>query len=230
MRSVKTALALAFALCATSAMAQSSVYIVGGIGAGKAKLNGTDFPTAGEAEGFLEEEAGLGAGALAGTVNRTIDDKDTTWNIAIGYRFNRTWAAELGYANLGEYNVRYSDTLGLGISDSMNYDVTALKLAGVGTFPVGQSFSLLGKLGLARTTAENSETFSGLGTGASQTFKKSKTRLFWGIGAQYDFSQKVGIRVEYEDYGKVGANFTDAGNEPGEAKISTINLNLVYSF
>lgn len=230
MKSVKAALALTFAVCATSAFAQSNVYVVGGIGSGKAKFNGTDFPTGGEAETFLEEEAGLAAGALAGAINRTIDDKDTTWNIAIGYRFTQNWSAELGYANLGEYNVRYTDNLGLGLTDNSNYEVTALKLAGVGSFPVAQGFSLLGKLGLARTTAENTANVSALGVTDSQTLKKNKTRLFWGVGAQYDFNRNIGVRVEYEDYGKVGANFTDAGNEPGEAKISTLNLNLVYSF
>ena len=110
-----------------------------------------------------------------------------------------------------------------------DYEVKAWKLAGVGTLPLGRSFSVLGKLGVARTTAELSETSLDLGVPGSLNRKKSRNRLFWGIGAQYDFSQRLGLRLEYENYGDVGSRLTNSDG-PVEAEVSSINLNLVYSF
>jgi OOP family OmpA-OmpF porin len=213
MRLFRTVVAVGAALLATSALAQSGLYITGGVGMGKAKFSDTDFP----------QDANF---------DRTSDTQDSTWNIGIGYRFSRNLAAELGYAELGEYNVRYANGRGpeAGNSFDQNYEVKAWKLAGVGLLPLGSSFSLLGKLGFARTTAELTDNFVEAGVPGTFNGKKSRNRLFWGIGAQYDFTPRLGLRLEYEDYGKVGAHLTGTGNEPGEAKISTFNLNVVYGF
>jgi OOP family OmpA-OmpF porin len=231
MKLASTGLALALALACGGAAAQTGLYVIGGLGQGKAKFDSSDFPGAAGAEEFLEEEAGVAPGTFAGLVSRSDDTSDMTWNIGIGYRFHRNFAAEAGYAHLGDYNVRYSGNgAAAGLSDNSDYKVTALKLAAVGFLPVADRFSVLAKLGFARTTAENDFTIVAGGTD-SGTLKENKNRVFWGIGAQYDFSPKMGVRIEYEDYGKVGASFSgNTGNEPGEAKISTFNANLIFSF
>lgn len=214
-----------------AAHAQSSPwYVVGGIGQGKAKFNNSDYPGAAEAEASLEDDLGLASGTLAGALTRSVDDTDTTWNIGVGYRINRNFAVELGYANLGEYNVSYRTSLAGGVSDSTDYEVSAWKLAAVGMLPLAHGFSIIGKLGFARTEAQAEFRFTASGIDESDRAKEARNGVFWGVGAQYDFNAKVGVRAEYENYGKVGEKFTDAGNEPGEAKISTFNVNLVYSF
>ena len=215
MGKLKTALAFALALFATTPLAQTGIYIVGGVGLGQAKFNGTDFP-------------------VEATFNRALDEKDTTWNIGVGYRFHPNAAVELGYASLGKYSARYTG-FGPSAGDSSrdDYEVTAWKLAAVGQFPLAQGFSILGKLGFAASKAEDEFTDVTGGTTTVSHPKKSKTKLLWGVGAQYDFMRNIGLRLEYENFGEVGAGFTNSGNdanEPGRAKISTINLNLVYSF
>src|SRR5262245_4027168 len=123
MKQLSRIIAVALALCAGSAFAQSGLYVIGGIGQGMADFNGTDFPT----------EAGF---------ERNLDDKNTSWNFGIGYRFHRHGAVELGYASLGEHNVRYTGTGAFaGDSATSAYDVTAWKVAAVGIYPVTQQFS-----------------------------------------------------------------------------------------
>lgn len=211
MKQMKTFLGFALVLCASSVFAQAGIYVTGGIGQGHAKFNGGDFP----------DEAGF---------DKSIDDKDTTWNIGVGYRFHRNIAVELGYAHLGEHKVRYTGTGAFAGEESTDdYEVTAWKLAAVGMFPVVQQLSIVGKLGLARTKVEDRFTETIAGVTTSETASKSKNRVFWGIGAQYDFTANIGARLEYESYGTVGSEIgADAGT--GRAKISTFNLNLVYAF
>ena len=211
MKQLSRVLAFALALCASSAFAQTGVYVIGGLGQGMADFNGTDFPTDPDFE-------------------RRVDDKDTTWNIGVGYRFHRNVAVELGYASLGEYNVRYTGT-GAFAGESANdaYEVTAWKLAAVGFLPVMENFSLIGKLGVALTKVEDrfSETIGGVTESLSTS--KSKSTLLWGLGAQYDFTKNLGVRAEYENFGTVGSEITDDSGT-GRAKISSFSLNVVYSF
>jgi OOP family OmpA-OmpF porin len=213
-KKLKAFLTLGLALCAGSAFAQaglSGLYVTGGIGQGKAKFDTSDF----------SDEPGF---------ERSFDDKDMTWNIGVGYRFHRNIAVELGYANLGEYQVSYTGT-GATAGDFArdDYEVTAWKLAAVGLLPVVQQLSVIGKLGIAATKVDDEFTASSAGVPESGGAKKTRTQLFWGVGAQYDFTRNVGLRLEYENYGTVGSEFDD-DNGTGRAKVSTFNLNLLYSF
>ena len=69
---------------------------------------------------------GIGVGAA-----RTDADK-TSWSLYGGYQFNQTWGLELGYADLGRYR---------------GSDIESWSLAGTATLPLGERWSLLGKMG-----------------------------------------------------------------------------------
>lgn len=181
----------------------------GGIGVGQSKveLNSADFgPAAGE------------------TVS--IDDKDTAWKFFGGYKFTQNFAAELGYAKLGEFSARFADAGGDLFTD--NYEATSWNLAAVGTLPLSGSFSVLGKLGLTRNENE-------LSSSDGSSTKDTESRLFWGVGAQYDFSPRVGVRLEYEDFGRFGSAFVDdpvTGNfsGSGRAEVTMVSLSLIARF
>jgi OmpA-OmpF porin, OOP family len=215
MKQLSRLIALALALCAGPALAQDAsrhgVYLIGGIGQGMADFNSSDFPTDPD-------------------FDRQLDDRATTWNIGVGYRFHRNIAVELGYASLGEYNARYTGTGAFaGETTNDEYDVTAWKLAAVGILPVMQQLSLIGKLGVALTRVENRFSESIGGVTASESASKSKSTLLWGLGAQYDVTKNLGLRAEYESFGTVGSEITDDSGT-GRAKIASFNLNVVYSF
>ncbi len=95
-----------------------------------------------------------------------------------------------------------------------------LKVSATGKFPIAGPFSLIGKVGIARTTVDLSATNS-LG---SYSANATSTKLAWGVGAQFDLSDSLGIRAQYEDFGDVG----DANT--GTAKISMISAGVVMKF
>src|SRR5690606_11097829 len=75
------------------------------------------------------------------------DDKDTAWRHFAGYQFHPNFAVELGYADLGEVS---ASAPGLNAS----VEATALDLVAVGSIPLGDRFSLFGKVGAYRGEAE----------------------------------------------------------------------------
>ena len=112
-------------------------------------------------------------------------NSSTAIGVLGGYSFNQNVAAEVAYTNLGS-----ADT-------NLNTSVTGhvFTIAAVGSLPLNKEFSLLGKLGLASSTIEESG------------YSESKTDLTYGIGAQYNVSKTVGIRLGYDSF-KVGSSNT----------------------
>jgi OOP family OmpA-OmpF porin len=122
----------------------------------------------------------LAQGALAGgyvglDVGQTEigDEDDTGFKIFGGYQFHPNLAAELGYGLL---------------FDKGGVEVTSLEALAVGMFPVANQFSIFVKLGLARLESE--------GFGESET----DTELTYGIGAQYDVTRNLGVRLQWQRY------------------------------
>lgn len=116
----------------------------------------------------------LGAGAGSAKT----DNREDSWKLYGGYQFNPTWGAEFGYNDLGQYG---------------GADVEAWTLAGTGTMPLNQQWSLLGKLGVA----SNRPQYAGAG---------DRTDLYVGLGVGYSLSRNLGLRLEYEDFGKLSKN------------------------
>ena len=121
------------------------------------------------------------------------DDKDTAFRLFGGYQFNRNIAAELGYASLGKVKLS-----GPGFSGSV--EGTAWDLSAVGSWPLANQFSVLGRLGFARTEGKGGGDFGG---------SDNKTGVTFGLGAQYDFSRNLGLRGEWQRY-KVNAAGDDS--------------------
>lgn len=112
-------------------------------------------------------------GADVGTTDLEGADDDTALRILGGYQINRTFAAELGYGML---------------YDKGGVDVTAWELVGIGSFPLGNRFSVFGKLGLAMWEVE------------AGAFDDDGTDLTYGIGLQYDLSNRLGLRGQWQRY------------------------------
>lgn len=135
--------------------------------------------------------------AGAGVGQADTDSSETSWKLYGGYQINPTWGVELGYNDLGRYSG----------SNIQNWTI-----AGTGTMPLNANWALLGKLGLA----SNRPSF----TGAS-----NHTALLMGIGVGYSFSKNVGVRLEYEDFGKL-SNVSNGSNSRG----SNLGLSVKYTF
>ena len=129
------------------------------------------------------------------------DDKDTAWRILGGYQFNRHFAAELGYHNLGEASAAGGALEG-----------TAWELVGIGAYPLVDKLSVYGKLGVYRGELE--------APGAEET----NTDFTFGVGLQYDLLKSVGVRGEWQRYSKMG------GGNLVETDVDVLSVGVVYRF
>ncbi len=113
-----------------------------------------------------------------------------------GYQFNKNLAAEVQFTGVG----KATDVAGNTIKGD------ALSLTAVGMLPMSDSFALLGKLGVASTKT----TASGLATNLGA----SRTGVTFGLGAQYNVTPNVGLRMGWDRYAvaTTTAGVTSKGN------------------
>jgi OmpA-OmpF porin, OOP family len=138
------------------------------------------------------------------------DDADTGWKIFGGYQFNRNFAAEVAYTDLGE--TKFSDP-----TDSVTFRPTALEVVGVGMYPFPEGFTLYGKLGFYRAETKLDSTF-----GFSE--KDSNTDVTFGLGGRYDFNRNFAVRVEWQRYMDVG------GDDIGTSDIDMLSVGVLWKF
>jgi OOP family OmpA-OmpF porin len=145
------------------------------------------------------------------------DDSDFGWKILAGRKFNRHFAVEGGYFNLGEFGYTAHTT---GGNQTGATKFQGLNLDAVGILPLSQKFAALGRIGLTYTEAKG--TFSGVGVDDPSP-KKSEGNYKVGAGLQYDFTNSLGMRAEWERY-----RVNDAVGNKGSVDMLTVGL--VYIF
>jgi OOP family OmpA-OmpF porin len=159
------------------------------------------------------------SGLPAGSTWTGCKETATMYRIAGGYQFAPMWGAEVSYGDLGKASLGSGVVFGIPVSG--DYESSGIQISATGTFPLGDAFSLIGKLGIARTDVKVSA--SGAGISASQS--DTTTNLAYGIGAQYDFTKTVAVRAQYEDLGTVGND-----NTTGTAKVTLFSAGIVLKF
>jgi OmpA-OmpF porin, OOP family len=132
-------------------------------------------------------------GAGVGSVKN--DNREDSWKLYAGYQFDRTWGMEVAYNDLGQYR---------------GADIESWSLAGTGTIPLNESWALMAKLG----ATSNRSDFAGGG---------NHTTLLAGVGVSYSFTKNIGVRLEYEDFGKLA----DTGND---SRGKNVALSVKYGF
>jgi OmpA-OmpF porin, OOP family len=188
---------------------QAGLYLGAGIGATKAKFG----------DGFASGIAGI---------EENKDESDKGGKLFAGVQFNRWFALELAYADLGRFSYDYNAA---GANVSTEYRVKAWNLSGQLGLPFSNRFSVLVRGGAGRMKAERETTAASGGLDAVLTAagvpisgSKSRTNLSWGFGAEYDFSRALGLRLDYDNYGRVG------DGSVGRARIGMYSLNAIVRF
>ena len=143
----------------------------------------------------------------------TCDDTDTAWKIYGGLEVNEYISMEVGYADLGEAKISGAT--------SGTAEVNGMTIQVVGTYALNPSFSLIGRGGMNVLNLEINETTGGVHS------NKGDTDVAWslGLGAQYNLSKSVGLRMEWERYFEVGDPDTT-----GEADVDLISAGVVFKF
>jgi OOP family OmpA-OmpF porin len=156
------------------------------------------------------------------------DDTDVGWKIFAGYQFNRFFAVEGGYVDLGKASASVSGVqdpfFECGtISGSLEAEAWGAFASAVATIPIGQRFGIFGKVGGAYTDAEltASGTSSLCGAG-SDSLSDDGVNLTFGVGAKFDILRNLSIRAEWERFNDVGGDF--------EADVDLISAGVAYKF
>jgi OOP family OmpA-OmpF porin len=133
------------------------------------------------------------------------------FEFGIGYTFTPTLAAELSYHKFGDSTLTNAQN---GVSVTIGS--SSLTAAVVGSYPISDQVSLLGKIGFASNKADATSN-----TGFSSSI--SKTSMYYALGGEYNINQKYAVRAQYEDFG----DFEDATNPFG---ITAFGISAVVKF
>jgi OOP family OmpA-OmpF porin len=148
------------------------------------------------------------------------DDRDTSYKLYGGYQFHRNFAVEGGYFDLGRFNYGYT-TAGGAFSGDTRY--RGLNLDLVGTLPVWDRLSVIGRVGAAYTRQRTSIST----TGGLPDMGGSRTDNSWGpkvgVGLEYAFTPSLAVRAEWERY-----RIREGVRGRGDVDVATIGL--VYRF
>jgi len=150
---------------------------------------------------------GSGPGGFNGLVTMSKDTRDTAWRAFLGYNFNDYWAVEGAYNDLGRIKAHYTETAtGLALFEATGDQVAWSGLV-KGAFPINKQFDVFALLGLSSnrtkvTVTEINATFAGGVPSGSD----HRTELITGLGAEFKPSPNMGIRLEYQSYGKFGGS------------------------
>jgi len=221
---VSAALCASLGFAGTASAADEGWYIVGFAGeAGAQNIN----------QGDLDQNVADVFGSVGLTIvdaTSTLDDSDTGFGLAGGYQVNRNFAAELAYVDLGETSYAANGTAtdgvgtfdaGLGIEQSASGPVFSI----LGIVPIGERFSVFGRLGLALMSVDADVSVSIDGESASDSASTDRSNMVYGIGGEFSFGERFGVRLGWDRYAEVGSD-----DLAGEVDIDLISLGLRYNF
>ena len=149
------------------------------------------------------------------------DKHDTGYKLFGGYQLHRNFAIEGGYFDLGKVN--YGVTTFPAGSFAGETKVRGLNLDLVGILPIGDRFSVFGRVGAAY--AQSRSSFARTGNIALGNFdsRNNDTNVKVGLGAEYAFTPALSVRGEIERY-----RVSDPVRNKGYIDMASVGL--VYRF
>lgn len=161
----------------------------------------------------------LANGLTAGPISDT--NRDLGFKLFGGYQFNRNFALEGGYFDLGQFGFSTS-TVPNGTLTG-NIRLKGINLDAVGILPITDKFSAFGRIGVTHTHADDSFVGTGAVTVLNPNPSTRSTNLKVGLGLQYAFTDALSLRTEIERY-----RIDDAVGNKGD--VDLLSLGLVYRF
>jgi len=201
-------LALALSLASPVAWAQDTGWYLGG-----------NF---GETRAEVDDDSIVNGLRNAGfsTLAINLDDEDTGWKLLGGYNFNRYFALEGSYNDLGDFG--FNTSLLPTATQIGKASVRGLALDLVGTLPLKGNLSLFGRIGINNLEIKQSFTNpmpAGGFTGRSDRGTNEK----YGAGLQYRLNDAFSLRAEMERF-KIDDNSVTADT------VDLYSVGFVYRF
>lgn len=196
-------------LMAAPAMAQDTSLYYGGASVGQSKT-GTDAN-------------GLTSGLLPGVsaASSTTDEKDTAYKLFGGYQFNRNFAIEGGYFNLGKNSFNAATVPAGNLTGETKVQGVNLDL--VGTLPLTERLSALARIGAHHAWSKSTFSGSGAAAGVPGSNKRDDSGYQMGLGMQYELNPSMWVRGEIERY-----RTKDAVGQ--RTNVDLVTVSLVFPF
>jgi len=130
------------------------------------------------------------------TITLTVDDKDTTYTVRMGWRPTPYWAVELGYYDLGRYKFHGSGPIAVdGQAQAKSFGISA-----VGIVPL-DAFELYGRLGFARS--ELKVNASANIAPNPQNAKDKQNEATYGVGGRWWVQRNWSVFAEWMKNDKI---------------------------
>ncbi len=180
---------------------------------------------------LVRSNLGLSGGGIDGAVANlgvigaaSISNQDTGAGLNLGYRFGKSFALEAGYTDLGKYDFTSFTTAPAVDTLQGVYKARAFSISGVGILPMNNKWSLFGKVGIARTSADLSGN-SVSGATALTRASGSGNGVLVGAGATYALARNWFGKAELDRYLHVGDP-----SSTGQANINVFSLGMGLRF
>ena len=209
-RHIALACLAAVAACPASAQDSAYPYIGLALGQARAKFDQTGI------------DARLrGPGIKASTL--TSDEHDRAYRLFGGYQLNRYFALEAAFFDLGQFS--YASTVAAAPASGIrgNFKVQGGGLDAVATLPLGDTFSLLGRVGGQYARTRDSFTSNGGVLLTNPTPSERGANYKVGVGLQVAFSPAVQMRIEADRY-----RIRDGVG--GQSNVNMYSASLVFPF
>ena len=200
--------ALAAIASPCTAADDSAWYVGGNVGKSKASIDDERITSSLLSEGFS-------------TMSLSDEKNGTGFKLFGGYKFNRFFAMEGGYFNLGKFGFT-ANTLPLGTLTG-KLKVNGVNLDLVAMMPFTERFSAFARAGVIYAEAKDTFTGSGAVTVVNPNPSKRAASYKFGAGLGFDFTRAFGMRVEAERH-----RIDDAVGNKGD--IDLYSVGLVYRF
>jgi OOP family OmpA-OmpF porin len=215
---MKTRLALV-ALCIAAALFGTS-------GPARAQAHWYIGVTLGASNANITQEAVPVTGATSSVF--LTDSRDPGFKVFAGYRFNRYFAVEGGFAWLGEFQATTQVTAPTTGTLNADIRVIGLYIDAVGMLPMDYGFAAFAKVGVLLSETRTTRSTFGAVTpapGLNATASIDQPNWSYGLGVQYDLDKTVTLRFVWERYIKLGDS-----NTGGEFNIDLYSGGLLFRF
>lgn len=148
------------------------------------------------------------------------DEQDLGYKLFGGYQFNKNFALEGGYFNLGKFDYSLSTPSG---TLNGNIKVKGLNLDAVAILPITEDFSAFARIGANYAQSKDSFGTTGNISMSDNNPKKNDLNYKFGAGLQYVVTDALALRLEAERY-----RINDAVGNDGD--IDLFSIGLTYRF
>lgn len=150
------------------------------------------------------------------------DEREFGYKVFGGYQFNRYFALEGGYFDLGEFGFTATTSPPGTLNGEMG--LTGMFVDPVLILPITERFSALGRIGFSSVEAQSS--FGATGSvSAPPNREKRSSNYKYGLGLQFAVTEHFDLRAEAERY-----RIDDGVGTDNEGDLDLVSLGLVYRF